>query len=124
MKKITLCIAAAGFLAGCSSLGLPTPKTPKQAVYAADAGFLAAVTVADNYKNLPSCGATASPICADQAVVAKIRLSANAADATLKAAEATVQDPHFAGSASDAAIVAATNAVAAFVAVTQQLKTQ
>lgn len=121
--RIVQVIAAALLLSSCASLGLPTPKTPRQAVYAADGAFLAAVTIANDYKALPDCVSNGPILCKNAAVVEKIKLGANAADATLKAAENTVKDPNFGGSTSDSAIVAATNAVQAFVAITSALKT-
>lgn len=125
MKLIRLTAAALllPFMASCASLGLPTPKTPRQAVYAADGAFLAAVTIADDYKALPDCVSNGPIVCKDPATLDKIRLGANAADATLKAAENTVKDPNFGGSTSDSIIVAATQAVQAFVTVTSTLKT-
>lgn len=124
--KIVRLTAVAGFLgmlASCASLGIPSPKTPRQAVFASDGAFLGAVTIANDYKALPDCVSNGPIICKDPAVLEKIRLGASAADATLKAAEDTVKDPNFGGSTSDSAIVAATNAVAAFVSITSALKT-
>lgn len=125
MKTMRIAAAAAllAFLASCASLGFPPPKTPRQAVFAADGAFLGAVTVANDYKALPPCVSNGPILCKDQAVVEKIRLGANAADATLKAAENTVKDPKFGGSVADSSIVAATNAVQAFVTITSALKT-
>jgi hypothetical protein len=113
MQRLAFLVAAL-CLAACSTFG--DPQTPRQTVYAAKVSFLAAVTVADQYKNLPRCG-TGPVVCSSPAVIARLRLGANAADATLDAAEATVMDPKFEGSNTDAAIVAATNAVAAFTAI-------
>lgn len=124
MKSIRLSAAAVliAFLASCASLGIPAPKTPRQAVFAADGAFLAAVTIANDYKALPDCVSNGPVLCKDPAILEKIRLGANAADATLKAAENTVRDPNFSGSTSDKAIVAATNAVQAFSDIVNVLK--
>jgi hypothetical protein len=127
MNRIILVATLSLSLSGCAfmqklGLDIPSPKTARQAIYTADGAFLGAVTIANDYKALPDCGGV-TPICKDAATLDKIRLGANAADATLKAAENTVKDPKFAGSTSDAAIVAATNAVQAFVNVTSVLKT-
>lgn len=123
MKRLLIVAAMGLALAACTTLGFPAPKTPAQAVYAAKANFLAAVTIAGKYKSLPPCGGV-DPICSDPNITPKIKLSAEAAKATLDAAEATVRDPNFQGGGTDAAIVAAQNAVTAFVTITTNLKVQ
>ena len=123
MKRFfTLAIAALA-LCACAAIGLPAPQTPAQTVYTAKSDFLAAVLVADQYKSLPDCAVPDAPVlCANQNVVGNIKLAANAAKATLDSAEAAVRDPAFDGGAVDKAVVAATNAVGAFVTITTQLK--
>lgn len=123
MKRIAIIAALALSICGCAGFNWPSPKTPRQAVFTAQGAFLGAVTIANDYKALPDCSAGGPPICKDAAILEKVRLGANAADATLKAAENTVKDPRFDGSVTDSAIVAATNAVDAFVGVTNALKT-
>jgi len=123
MRKLIVALAAAAMLAGCTALGIPSPQTPAQTVYTAKSDFLAAVLIANQYKALPGCAVPDAPVlCAKADVVVNIKLAANAAKATLDSAEAAVRDPAFDGNAVDKAVVAATNAVGAFVTITTQLK--
>lgn len=122
-RYVTAILAAGFMLAACAQLGFPAPKTPAQAVYAAKGAFLATVLIANQYKALPPCGGT-SVLCSSPSVVTKLRLAANAGKATLDSAEATVTDPAFKGSTTDAAVVAAENAVEAFSTIANELKVQ
>jgi hypothetical protein len=119
-RMIPTILAAGLLLCACAELGFPAPKTPQQTVYTAKAAFLVALRAADEYAALPHC--PAQPFCSDPNVVARIQLGAGAANATLDAAEATVRDPAFKGGTTDAAVVAAVNAVDAFQTIANQLK--
>jgi hypothetical protein len=85
--------AIALLLASCASI-FPAPQTPAQAVYEMKAGFLVALHAADDYAALPPC--PAQPLCSDTDTVAAIKVSANAAQASLDAAQAVVTNPAFA----------------------------
>ncbi len=118
--KLTLALILAVSLGSCSTV-LPTPKTPAQAVFEAKGTFLATVTLANQYKALPTCP-TAMPICKTDAMVGLLQKSANATDAALDAAQATVTDPKFVGtSTATASLVAAQNALVALQAIAAQL---
>lgn len=113
--------AIALMLASCASI-FPAPQTPAQTVYEMKAGFLVALHAADDYAALPRC--PAQPLCSDANKIAAIKVSANAARASLDAAQTVVTDPAFAhGDALQKAITAANGAVAAFGAVIPQLPT-
>jgi hypothetical protein len=108
-------------LAGCQTLGVPAPKTPAQAVFEARGSELAAITLANQYKALPPC-APMVKICSDPKVVILLQKAANAADAVLDSAQATVTDPTFKDSPAAAkAALAAQNALGALTAITAQL---
>lgn len=49
-RYITTILAAGFMLAACAQLGFPAPQTPAQTVYVAKADFLAALTIANQYK--------------------------------------------------------------------------
>lgn len=120
LSRILLPILVGGFLVACQALGLPEPQTPQQAVYAAKVTFAGTLVLANEYKELPPCPTVL--ICSDEGAVTKLRLAGNAAKTTLDAAENTVRDPNFKGSKTDAAVVAATQAVSAFAQITQQVR--
>ncbi len=87
------------------------------------AGFLVTLRAADDYAALPRC--PAQPLCSDANIVAAIRVSATAAQASLDAAQTVVADPAFAnGDALQKAVAAANGAVKAFAAIAAQLPTQ
>jgi hypothetical protein len=111
--------AVALLLASCANL-FPAPQTPAQAVYESKAAFLVALRTADDYAALPRC--PAEPICADADMIAAIRISAKAAQASLDAAQSVVTDPAFKnGDALEKSVVAANGAVNAFAAIAAQL---
>jgi hypothetical protein len=111
--------AIALLLASCANL-FPAPQTPAQAVYESKAAFLVALRTADDYAALPRC--PAEPICADADMIAAIRISAKAAQASLDAAQSVVTDPAFKnGDALEKSVVAANGAVNAFAAIAAQL---
>lgn len=107
-------------LACCS---LPPPQSPAQSVYQMKAGFLVSLKVAEHYVSLPPCPAT--PLCADQNIVDKVLLAAHAAKTALDAAESTVTDPAFAQQdLTPRILVAASQALSVFNAMTDNLKVQ
>lgn len=111
--------AVALLLASCANL-FPAPQTPAQAVYESKAAFLVALRTADDYAALPRC--PAEPICADADMIAAIRISAKAAQASLDAAQSVVTDPAFKnGDALEKSVAAADGAVTAFAAIAAQL---
>ena len=111
--------AVALLLASCANL-FPAPQTPAQAVYESKAAFLVALRTADDYAALPRC--PAEPICADADMIAAIRISAKAAQASLDAAQSVVTDPAFKnGDALEKSAAAADGAVTAFAAIAAQL---
>jgi hypothetical protein len=122
MKQLKVVLMAL-VLAGCQTLGLASSPTPAQSVFAAKETFLAAVVVADKYKALPTCTAPmVTIVCKKDSVVVALQKAANAANASLDAAQATVTDPTFAGGdVAQKALLAAQNAVVALTAITSQL---
>lgn len=119
MKKILLSIAIASTLGfgGCAS----TPKNAEQTVFAAQATYTAAVAIAVQYKNLPTCAPTAPKICKDPGVVKKIQDADNLAAPTLQAAQNIVRQPN-AGMNVETAINMATQAVSILSSVTSTLQ--
>lgn len=114
---LALIFAMSLSLTACESLKTvtpPAPKTPQQAVFLAETQYGIALKVALKYESLPRCGAAAAALCSDATIVAKLRLSQIAARAALDAAESTVRNPVFGVSATESAVIAATNAVQAF----------
>lgn len=112
MKRLLLAIAfAAAALVGCTT----APKTPAQAVYATHGTYLAALSVAVKYRQLPDCGLEAAikPFCSEKAVVAKVQAADDQAYAALTAAQ-TVVRVQTAGTPVERALQAATQAVGAF----------
>jgi hypothetical protein len=106
-------------LGACSTT---TATTPAQSIYALKQAYLASLTLAFTYANLPPCPVSA-PICSDANVVHNLQTAANVADAAIKSAETTVTDPAFTGGTLPAQIlVTATNAVTAFANITATLK--
>lgn len=120
MKRLFLIPALPIFVAACSVLGLPDPQTPAQAVYETQGGFLAALTVANQYKSLPPCPTV--KICSDPKVVAVVQKVATATDAALQSADATVNDPAFKdGPVAQKAALAAQSALTALTTITATL---
>lgn len=120
-----LLIAAALLLAACGTVLPPQPETPAQSVYLAHGEFNAALILATKYKALPACEVPAPPIlCSSTDVVTKVQQAANVAWTLIQAAETTVRDPQFAGSKTDQAVVSAQNAVGAFKALVNTLRTE
>lgn len=123
MRKQGLSLALALGVVACASVGEVPPQSPSQVVYQAEGNFNAALSVANQYKSLPTCGATNSPVvCSNANVVRVVQQTANTAWQALQSAQATVTDPRFSGTTTDQVIVAAQNAVQAFVSVANSLK--
>lgn len=114
--------AVALLLVSCAKL-FPAPQSPAQAVYESKAAFLVALHAAGGYAALPRC--PAQPLCADANIVADIKSSATAAQASLDAAQSVVTGPAFRnGDTRAKAVAAAIGAVAAFAAITAALPTE
>lgn len=87
MKKI-LAILCVSLLFGCAV----TPKSPAQAVFAAEQNYAVALSAAVAYKKLPPCVANAAvTLCADAKVVGQLQAADVAAYALLQGAQATVR---------------------------------
>jgi hypothetical protein len=64
LKRLILAATAAlalSFGAACTT----TPKGPEQTVYAAHGNYAAGLSIALQYKALPTCGPTVPPLCKD-----------------------------------------------------------
>lgn len=111
MKYLILLAAVA--LSGCADR-----QSTASDFFKADAGYTATLQAAAAYTSLPRCGEGAPTICSKQDVVVQIRKAANAADATVQAAEDTIrQHPDIDASF---AIAAAQNAMQALTVILQQ----
>lgn len=99
MRKFAIAALAAISLAGCETISgwiedkAPTPpETPEQIVFATKASFAAALALAVQYETLPRCAPEAAVApCSDVESVKTLRLSFNAASASLDAAETVVR---------------------------------
>lgn len=125
MKKLAslFAILALAVLTGCATTGTPgssVPQTPQQAAFALTAGYSVAEDGALTYFALPRCP-VAAPICSDAALVAKIKTVDAAAYDAITAAQAVARDPN-AGANLPTLVNAATKALAAFTAITSDLK--
>lgn len=121
MHRSFIAIALAASLAGCGASS-NTPS-PANTVIAAKNTFAGIQTLAIQYTSLPRCGApTSPPLCSDASVVAKIRTGNADAVTALGAAEATVRDPTASTSTVNAAVIGATNAVAALQTILSSLQ--
>lgn len=99
-----------------------TPKGPEQVVYAAHGNYAAGLTVALQYKNLPTCAPTAPPICKDPKKLKELQDADDEAYKALSTAQAIVRVGP--GPQADVAATAAQKAVARFKAVTSTVKVQ
>lgn len=81
-------LLAAGLGLGACATG--TQPSAKQALFAAEEGYTAALVVADAYAALPACVPGGPALCSDPAVVAKVAAAATAAQFAVAAAEAVV----------------------------------
>lgn len=116
MKVLIAILAFA--VAACTT----TPTTPAQSVYAATGTYVAALDLAVKYKQLPSCGSpTATPLCSDGAVVAKVQKADDVAYAALSQAQVAVRTTGFGTDRVSTAITAANAAIAAFSSITATL---
>jgi hypothetical protein len=111
-------IVAGAMLGGCdvANLATTTVDTSKAAntVLATKTAYEAVLVVAVDYNNLPRCGASTSPpLCSDAGVVAQLRKADVAASAAISAAENAVRTLGTSATVITAAVVTATNAVAA-----------
>lgn len=125
MKRVLL-LALLPALAGCGAKVAgtalpPAPQSPAQAVYEATGAYAGALAAAVAYRQLPACGAVGAPVvCADPAVVAKLRAADTVAEATLHAAQVTVTTGASAGVQAEA-VAAAQGAVASLTVLTTTL---
>lgn len=114
---IILLLSSAFALSACQSMEAvtpPAPKTPQQAVFLAESEYGVALHAALQYESLERCKEGGPKLCSDQAIVDRLRLARLAARSTLDAAESTVRNPAFSQDLLASAVIAATNAVAAF----------
>ncbi len=118
MKRL-IAVGLFYLVAACASVQSGAPSA-QQAVFAAKQDYAAALTLAVAYKRLAPCP-TATKICSDKAVVAKLQKIDDASAALLDGAEATVRSG---GSGAALAITAAQQAVSAFTTITKTLGSQ
>jgi hypothetical protein len=115
---IALCLP----LMACSTVGLPTPKTPAQSVFELKATEGAALAIAVQYRNLPPCP-TAAPICKTANVLTSLQAADNVAAGAIDNAERLVRDPAFKDAPTTVkALEAANAAVVALTTLTATLK--
>ncbi len=117
--SVALLLALAGCGAQVAGTTLPpAPKSPAQAVYEATGAYAGALSAAVAYRQLPACGSAGAPkLCADPAVVARLRAADMVAEATLHSAQVTVTSGASAGVQAEA-VAAAQGAVASLTALT------
>lgn len=90
------------------------PASPAQAVYEAQSKYAAALELAVQYKEWPTCSLESPVPCSKPEFVSALQLADDAAHASLMAAQETVRNPAFGKDALDSATIAAQNAVVAF----------
>lgn len=118
MRKF-ITAAALGFaLVACSALP-PTPSSPAGAVFELESAYIAGLTLAVAYKNLPPCGPAGLVMCSDPLVVDRIRTADAIAGPALDAAKAAVRSPQ-----AGTALGLARQAVAALLEITSKLETK
>lgn len=121
--RLVLSLLAAFALTACAANNQGNLPSSQNTVFALKNAFATAQTAALQYTTLPRCGApTSPPLCSDAGTVATIRKYNNDAVVALDAAEKTVRDPHASSSATQAAIIAAQNAVTALQQIVPTLK--
>lgn len=112
--------ALALFIASCTTV----PQDPAQAVFAASSAYAGALSVAVAYKKLQDCAQPAKPVpCSDAAVVAELQRADDVAYFALAAAQKVARTPG-AGANVATALNTATQAIAAFTAITTRLSTK
>lgn len=118
MKRLFFAVSIALTLSSCT-----TAETPAQKVFAASSAYDTALTVAINYKQLPVCGQSTSPIvCSDKEVVATLQRADNVAFEGIKAAQAIVRNPTTTVNAKEVATTWAKEAVTSFTKILTLLK--
>jgi hypothetical protein len=121
--RLILPAATAVALSACSTANQPPQVTAAQDVYALRGTFDAALKTANAYAALPACTATGSPVCSDGTAVLKLQAIADAASASLSAAEASVRNPAaFDDATARQLTLASQQAVAELAAVASSLK--
>jgi hypothetical protein len=115
MKRVLLAVALCAGLAVSAGCAVQ-PTDPAQAVYLAQGDYLAALTAAVKYKQLPPCGQPSSPtLCSDPTVVSKLQVADDVAYSALTAAQAAVRAPAAPGASSVQSLLATANtAIQAF----------
>jgi hypothetical protein len=115
MKSLIMIVLMAIMAVACAT----TPQSPAQSVYAAEQGYVVALTTAAAYARLPHCSATVTGLCSDVSVVVKLQTADEVASQLLGAAEATVRAG---GGTVGTAVTAAQEAVTTFLNITKTLK--
>jgi hypothetical protein len=125
MKRFTAVIALVfliplvAFVGGCVTT---SPKNAQQAILEVRQEYTIAVEAAAAYGQLPRCLAGSTiKVCSSDAVVKQIKVAKDAAKPVIDGAEATVLDPTFDASKSQAIILSAQNALKALTAITAAL---
>jgi len=113
-----LAIALLALLAGCA-----TPQSPSESVFQAKTAHAVALRSAVAYRELPPCAKAPQP-CRDPAIVAQLQKADKVADAALDSAENAVRTPGFGQAVISSAITAAQAALAAFVSITDTLRSR
>lgn len=97
-----LALSAALALGACGTIGglsLPAPKTPSQTFIELNAGYDSGLSIAAQYRKLPTCGTTAAALCSSPAILAQINAAVSKASPLVDAAQTASQT---AGSGSSA----------------------
>lgn len=92
------------------------PKTPAQAVYKIEGDLTVALRAAGYYTGLPSCAPGAVALCSDPVIVKRIQDTAPKVVTAVTGAEAIVNDATKSPSAQQAAVLAASDALATLTA--------
>jgi len=109
MIRIALAGVLALVLAACSV----APRDAPQAAYEGTVAFAAALKGANAYAAMPRCSATVKPPCSQQAVVDKIIVYADRADAAVRGAQTVAKDTASSDTDVQKAVNAANDAIRA-----------
>jgi hypothetical protein len=108
MKRYAVTLLLLFIVAACAT----TPKGAEQTVYAAHGSYAAGLSIAIQYKNLPTCGPGVSALCKDPKKLKEMQDADDKAFAALSTAQQVVRAGP--GPKADAAATAAQKAIEEF----------
>lgn len=124
MKKLLNLFVLSTFMlvSACTDGVMPAPKTPAQAIFQLESGYAAALKYELAYAQLPPCTGEVVQACSKIGVVRTVKRASDVAWTAIKTAQNVVRTPGYGSNTAVTALTSATEALNAYLEITNTLK--